>query len=395
MWPSLLRADMIREEILNHDNYADFKRFYEHIKKPGQKHKLNLETDLENNIDRVRRMYLRWKDIKRTWIDPDQLEPVSDDKKRKQNMLAEQRLLADSLKSDVLDNRLRDNAEMMRQDPDKYANFYRKVKTTSDPVKRKRVIRNRQGGLGLPSSRKQEMDPSSFVPDERPDVLMWGERNVLPDMQEQLELMRRSGEIDSTQARMMHDERDLQVPDYLQHFAKGWTPPDPDESDEEAREAKAKAKVNSEKKAMEQRRERENAEDLEDRMYNEKHSGATFLDRLDLLAALEENEMSEEKEKPPTKQLADERRAAMRKKMKITEKSRELSPEPDTEKRIWPSAVPAYLLEEKEKPKREWWHDITHQSRPARQQPIVNNYKEESSSDPEIIDEPPDPPDRR
>ena len=120
-----------------------------------------------------------------------------------------------------------------------------------------------------------------------------------------------------------------------------------------------------------------------------------------------------------TKQLADEWRAAMKKNMKVTEstpKPRALSPEPDTEKMIWPSAVPAYLLyrkdyyfiplekkrqrwwEEKEKPKppkREWWHDITHQSRQARQQAIAKNDKEESSSDPEVIDEPPDPPDRR
>ena len=58
-------------------------------------------------------------------------------------------------------------------------------------------------------------------------------------------------------------------------------------------------------------------QDLEDRMYNEKQSGATLLDRLALLTALENNELSAEPEKP-TKQLANEWRAT-RKKMKVAE----------------------------------------------------------------------------
>lgn len=284
------------------------------------------------------------------------------------------------------------------------------------PIIVRRRIENRQVGLALPSIQKQAVEharrvnPSSLIPEERPDVLMWGGRDILPEMHKETELMRRRGEVDGAHVDTMRDERELQVPQYLQHFANGWTPFDPAESDEERREAKADA----EKKAVEKKRKRAHAHDLKGRMYNEKQSGATLLDRLALLEALEDNDKTLE-EPTQAKQLADEWRAT-RKKMKAADPpTPQLPPELDIENVIWPDPVPAYLLERKEyyfirksknperwwketakPPKKEWWHDIPQHTTPTiPRQPfttLCDNKEngEESSSDPEIVDEPPD-----
>lgn len=284
------------------------------------------------------------------------------------------------------------------------------MRKAANPIVRRRVVENRQAGIGLPGKRKLEVErarPSSLVPDERPDVLLWGGQDILPSLHGEMNLMRRRGDVDGAHVEMMRDERKLRVPDHLQHFAKGWDQFDPDESDEERREAEQKAEELRQNRKQERLEKLRRDHDLKSRMHREKQSGASLLDRLALLEALETND-GEPPEKPSqTQQLADEWRA---KKRKVVEsKLPELPPELDTENIWWPDPVPAYLLEREgyycfrkpKKPERwwggkasppppvDWWNDLQKPQRKPLATLSTTNV-DESSSDIEVVDLPPD-----
>jgi len=280
----------------------------------------------------------------------------------------------------------------------------KKFRKPDHPIVSRRRIENRQVGLALPSSRKRaveqakRIDPSSLIPDQRPDVVMWGGSDILPHIRNEAEIMRRKGVVHSDYNHNLRDERDLKPPDYLQHFAGGWTPFNLDESDEERRETKEKVKAEVEEK----RRESSLKRDLQDRMCNEKCSGATFEDRLALLEALENNESPMDKP-TETKLLVDEFKAKRRK--SDNNICSEASTELDIENITWPEPVPTYLLE------REGYYFITKQwwKQPLRPPNVKDPWwrrgesgerkchklqTDELASDVEIVDEPPDASDR-
>ena len=290
-----------------------------------------------------------------------------------------------------------------------------RIKATEDREVARRRIANRQMGLALPSSRKRAIDradPASLVPDDRPPSIMHGGRNIQPEW--------------------LKNEPDPEVPAYIQHFNRagnwkgGWTPCTVDASDDDRRRNRNKAK-------KDQRRKRDWRRAVEERMYNENQSGASLAERMKLLEAMElgsvpvdspssGSESSDDKaekhvdvtidpfaKRTPVEKLLGDWRA--RKKVEDTPPTQ---PELDVEMLWWPDAVPHYLLEregyygifqpktctlwwrqkaevaEVAEVKTSWWDEAPSDRRIAKLTVADSTTEQASSSDPEIVDAPPD-----
>ena len=288
------------------------------------------------------------------------------------------------------------------------------IKATEDREVARRRIANRQMGLALPSSRKRAIDradPASLVPDERPQSIMFGGSDIQPEW--------------------LKDEPDPEVPEYIREFNRkakwkgGWAQPPVDASDDDRRWSRNKAK-------KDQRRKRDWTRAVEERMYNENQSGASLAERMKLLEAMElgsvpvespssgsESSGDDKAEKhvdvtidpfakrSPVEKLLGDWRARKKK----VEDSPPPQPEIDVEMLWWPDAVPHYLLEregyygirqpktctlwwrqkaEVAAVKTSWWDEAPSDRRIAKL--VVADCKTEqvSSSDPEIVDAPPD-----
>jgi hypothetical protein len=234
----------------------------------------------------------------------------------------------------------------------------------SDQEKRRRIIRGRRAGPSLPSNaarkRAEARRDEDDEDDDRPDVLMYGGHDVLPSMQKELSGMARRCEINMRPGcdSLLHDERGLEAPAYLKHFAgtslaTDWVAPELDVEEEERGWRNEYYKEQSNPDRLSDRdnllqefkfRKRSKRTEVEDEVWRSEKSRRddAYSARLEQLKA----DLAEEKAratKRDAKVKAREERLA-REQQEAKEALRKLEEE-DLENRVYPDAIPAYLMD--------------------------------------------------
>jgi len=214
------------------------------------------------------------------------------------------------------------------------------------------------------SRRRKVCNNSPFLQEtaeDRPDVIMFGGQNVLPDMQEEVSLMARRGEMGMTlgSEKVLHDERSLKVPCYLRHFAgdklsKDWSAPEVDVEREEIqwrkeyyRELKDPDHQSEREKLLDEFKFRKSFKRTEVKQEEWNFERAAREDAFsERLRKLQQN-ITEEKArsaKRDAKVHAREERL-VREQKEAKEALRKLEEEQDLENRVFPDCVPAYLMD--------------------------------------------------
>lgn len=231
-----------------------------------------------------------------------------------------------------------------------------------DKEQRRRVRRGRQAGPSLPSNAARRLaEAGEDSEEERPDVIMIGGQNVLPEMQKELGGMARKGELNMRPGseQLLHDERTLEAPAYLRHFAGNslrddWAAPELDVEKEErewrkqyAREQRDPDRKTDREKLLEEYKLRKGIKrtEVEEEEWNferpERHR--QFADRFKQVSA-ELAEQQARMAKREAKVKARKERLA-REAAEAAEALRKLEEEEDLENRVYPDAVPAYLID--------------------------------------------------
>ena len=232
----------------------------------------------------------------------------------------------------------------------------------SDQEKRRRIIRGRRAGPSLPSNvARRSAEAGRDEDDDRPDVLMYGGQNVLPEMQEELAKKARRCELGMRlgSEKLLHDERDLEEPNYLKHFvgsslATDWAAPELDVEEEERGWRNEYYKEQSNPDRLSDRenllqefkfRKRSKRTEVEDEVWRSEKAQRedAFSARLEQLKA----DLAEEKAraaKRDAKLRAREDRLA-REQKEVLAALRKLEEEEDVENRVYPDCVPAFLMD--------------------------------------------------
>ena len=239
--------------------------------------------------------------------------------------------------------------------------FTREVAPT-DEERRRRILRGRRAGPSLPSSAARRLaEAGEDADDPRPDVLMFGGQDVLPEMQKELDGMARRCEMGMRPGaqRLLHDERSLEAPAYLQHFAgqtlrDDWAAP---ELDVEREEREWRSNYYREQKDPDRKTDRENLlqeykfrkgmkrTEVEDEEWNfgRRERQDAFSERLQKL----QQDLAEEKARAAKREakLKARKERLAREQAEAAEALRRLEEEEDVENRVYPDAVPAYLID--------------------------------------------------
>lgn len=247
---------------------------------------------------------------------------------------------------------------------DKNSMKFRRV-AVSNREQRMRVMKSRRAGLSLPSNKARRLAEESRdeedVERDQPDVMMYGGHNVLPEMQKELSRIARKGELNMRIGcdTLLHDERGLQAPAYLKHFAgttlaADWAAP---ELDVEEEEREWRSEYYKEQRNPDRLSDRENLlqefkfrkrfkrTEVEDEVWRSEtpKRNDAYSARLQQLQA----DLAEEKQraaKRDAKVRAREERLA--KEQKGAEVAlRKLDEEEDLENRVYPDCVPAFLMD--------------------------------------------------
>jgi hypothetical protein len=234
-----------------------------------------------------------------------------------------------------------------------------------------RRVRGRMTGPSLPSNRaRRDAEASNAVPDEYPDVLMFGGFNVLPEIQRELGQFARKGEMNMRPGseKLLHDERELSAPAYLKHFAGAslgadWSAEHPDDLlEQEDREWRA----NQKRKRMEERERndtRSEAEKLVTKYKIRKNMDVTGEimeeDAEEQLAKMRENQREieairaelarrEEEKRREEEELEKQLMKAMNDAVQEPGEEAVDGYDSDIENREYPDPVPSYLLDRRE-----------------------------------------------
>lgn len=222
----------------------------------------------------------------------------------------------------------------------------------SDQEMRKMIIRGRRAGPSLPSSVARRLaEASEDLYEERPDVLLVGGQNVLPQMRTAI---REEGLEDA-----LMESRDIKAPKYLSHFAgqnlsDDWAPPEID-IDEEEREWRDSFQQNRNDPNRRSDREllleefkfrkgfKRTEVEEEEWMFEQASRDRAFADRLrkvqnELVVELERASQREAKLKAREDRLKQEQLRAKKALSWLEE-------EEDIENRVYPDAVPVYLMD--------------------------------------------------
>lgn len=282
--------------------------------------------------------------------------------------------------------------------------------------RRKRILRGRRAGPSLPSSAARRLaEAGEDVEEERPDVLMFGGQNVLPEMQRELDGMARRGELNMRPGaqRLLHDERSLEAPSYMRHFAgeslrDDWAVPELDVDREERewrkqyyREQRDPDRKTDRELLLQEYKFRKGIKrtevEEEEWSFERPERQRQFAKRFKNVEA-ELAEQHARMEKREAKVRARKERLA-REAAKAEEALAKLEEEEDLENRVYPDAVPAYLID---RPQYFFYPSKLPGNRrvlAVAQQPVVvavgetsktSKVQEESDDDIEVVDAPPD-----
>ena len=232
----------------------------------------------------------------------------------------------------------------------------------SDPEGRKHVARGRRAGPSLPSNSARRLaEAGQNDQDERPDVLMVGGRNILPELQDELSDLADKGELNMRPGseKLLHDERSLEAPDYLKHFAgprlaDDWAAQDLDVDREERewrrqhyRDLKDPDRKSDREKLLQEFKIRKGFKltevEQEEWDFERPKRQEAYSKRLEQLKA----NLAEEKARSAKREAKVRARQERldRDKQEAEEALRRLEEEEDIENRVYPDAVPAYLMD--------------------------------------------------
>ena len=234
-------------------------------------------------------------------------------------------------------------------------------KQPSPQEKRRRVLRGRKAGLSLPSSASRRVaEASDDVADARPDVLMYGGIDVLPQMQEDSKEMARRCKLGmSPELLLLHDERKLAAPAYLRHFAgdrlkADWAAP---ELDVDREERPWRQQYHLEREDPDFKSDRENL--LQEFKFRKGHKRTeveeeewnfekperkdAFSERLQKL----QQDMAEQQARVDKREAkVKARNERLDREQKAAEDAlKKLEEEEDLENRVYPDCIPAYLMD--------------------------------------------------
>lgn len=235
----------------------------------------------------------------------------------------------------------------------------------SNREKRLRIANGRRAGLSLPSNKARRLAEASRDEGgeefDRPDVLMFGGHNVLPEMQKELPGMARKCEMNMRigSNHLLHDERGLETPAYLKHFAgtslaNDWAAPELD-IEEEEREWRSEYYAErrnpdrlSDRESLLQEfkfRKRFKRTEVEDEVWRSEKSKRddAYSARLQQLNADLAEEKARAAKHAAKLRSRDERLA--REKKEAEAALQKLEEEEDVENRVYPDAVPAFLMD--------------------------------------------------
>jgi hypothetical protein len=289
----------------------------------------------------------------------------------------------------------------------------------TDQERRKRILRGRRAGPSLPSSAARRLaEAGEDSEEERPDVLMVGGRNVLPEMQRELDGMARRCELGMRPGaqRLMHDERSLEAPSYMRHFAgeslrDDWAAPelDVDREEREWRRQLCREQRNPDRKTdrellLQEYKFRKGIKrtEVEEEEWNFERPERqdAFSERLQKL----QQDLAEEKARAAKREakVKTRKERLAREAAKAEEVLAKEEEEEDLENRVYPDAVPAYLID---RPQYFFYPSRLPGNRrvlAVAQQPVVvavgetsktskgGKAQEESDDDIEVVDAPPD-----